>query len=114
MKISWREECAVFGIWGAGRRGELSHLGLHALQHRGQESTGIVTARRRPLPHREGARPGRPTFFTPERLPRLPGAPAIGHNRYSTTGSLTLENAQPLTGVSRRPSWSRSRTTATW
>ena len=92
----WREECAVFGVYGADRAAELAQLGLYALQHRGQESTGIVSAH-----------DGR--FFverglglvadvmTPERLARLPGRQAVGHNRYSTTGGLNLANAQPLT-----------------
>jgi len=92
----WREECAVFGIFDVDRASELAQLGLYAMQHRGQESTGIVTA------HDE-------RFFierglglvadvmTPDRLGRLPGRQAIGHNRYSTTGGLNLTNTQPLT-----------------
>jgi len=97
MKVSWREECAVFGIWGPDDAAQLSHLGLHALQHRGQESTGIVSLDGGAFRIEKGL--GLVSeFFTPERLSRLPGRAAIGHNRYSTTGSLTRENAQPLTG----------------
>jgi amidophosphoribosyltransferase len=92
----WREECAVFGIWGADRASELTQLGLYALQHRGQESTGIVTAHDGRFFVEKGL--GLVAdVMTPERLGRLPGRQAIGHNRYSTTGGLNLTNAQPLT-----------------
>jgi len=92
----WREECAVFGIWGADRASELAQLGLYALQHRGQESTGIVTAHDGRFFVEKGL--GLVAdVMTPERLARLPGRQAIGHNRYSTTGGLNLTNAQPLT-----------------
>jgi amidophosphoribosyltransferase len=92
----WREECAVFGIWGADRASELTQLGLYALQHRGQESTGIVTAHDGRFFVEKGL--GLVAdVMTPERLARLPGRQAIGHNRYSTTGGLNLTNAQPLT-----------------
>ena len=92
----WREECAVFGIYGADRASELAQLGLYALQHRGQESTGIVTAHEGRFYVEKGI--GLVAdVMTPERLARLPGRQAIGHNRYSTTGGLNLTNAQPLT-----------------
>ena len=92
----WREECAVFGIWGADRASELTQLGLYALQHRGQESTGIVTSHDGRFFVEKGL--GLVAdVMTPERLARLPGRQAIGHNRYSTTGGLNLTNAQPLT-----------------
>jgi amidophosphoribosyltransferase len=98
VKIDWREECAVFGIWGPDDAAQLAYLGLHALQHRGQESTGIVSLERGTV-HVEKGLGLVADFFTPERLAGLPGRAAIGHNRYSTTGGLTRENAQPLTGV---------------
>jgi amidophosphoribosyltransferase len=98
MKPTWREECAVFGVWGPEDSSQLAYLGLHALQHRGQESTGIVALDGGAFRIEKGL--GLVSeFFTPERLSRLPGRAAIGHNRYSTTGSLSRENAQPLTGV---------------
>ena len=98
MKPTWREECAVFGVWGPEDSAQLAYLGLHALQHRGQESTGIVALDSGQFRIEKGL--GLVSeFFTPERLTRLPGRAAIGHNRYSTTGSLSRENAQPLTGV---------------
>ena len=98
MKATWREECAVFGVWGPEDSSQLTYLGLHALQHRGQESTGIVALDNGAFRIEKGL--GLVSeFFTPERLSRLPGRAAIGHNRYSTTGSLSRENAQPLTGV---------------
>src|SRR5262245_16867372 len=92
----WREECAVFGVYGADRAAELTQLGLYALQHRGQESTGIVSAH----DGRFFAEKGLglvADVMTPERLARLPGRQAVGHNRYSTTGGLNLINTQPLT-----------------
>ena len=97
MKGAWREECAVFGVWGPEDSAQLAYLGLHALQHRGQESTGIVALDGGQFRIEKGL--GLVSeFFTPERLSKLPGRAAIGHNRYSTTGSLTRENSQPLTG----------------
>ncbi len=98
MKIDWREECAVFGIWGPEDAAQLTYLGLHALQQRGQESTGIVAAEGGTF-HVEKGLGLVADFFTPERMAALPGRAAIGHNRYSTTGSLTRDNAQPLTGT---------------
>jgi amidophosphoribosyltransferase len=98
VKGAWREECAVFGVWGPEDSAQLAYLGLHALQHRGQESTGIVALDAGQFRIEKGL--GLVSeFFTPERLAKLPGRAAIGHNRYSTTGSLTRENSQPLTGV---------------
>jgi amidophosphoribosyltransferase len=100
MKPDWREECAVFGIWGPEDSAQLAYLGLHALQHRGQESTGIVSLDGEQI-HVEKGLGLVADFFTPERLRDLPGRAAIGHNRYSTTGGVTRENSQPLTGVYR-------------
>ncbi len=98
MKPEWREECAVFGIWGPEDAAHLTYLGLHALQHRGQEATGIATLEGDSF-HLEKGLGLVSEFFTPERLQRLPGRVAIGHNRYSTTGSVTPENSQPLAGA---------------
>ncbi len=96
----WREECAVFGLFGADRASELTQLGLYALQHRGQESCGIVSAHDGRFFVEKGI--GLVAdVMTPERLGRLPGRQAVGHNRYSTTGGLNLTNAQPLTASIR-------------
>lgn len=91
-----REECGVFGIFGHPDAAAITALGLHALQHRGQEAAGIVSF--------DGAR-----FHSERRLglvgdnfskakviEQLPGAVAIGHTRYSTTGETILRNVQPL------------------
>jgi amidophosphoribosyltransferase len=98
MKDAWREECAVFGIWGPPDAASLTYLGLYALQHRGQEATGIATLDGDAF-HLEKGLGLVSEFFTPERLRRLPGTAAIGHNRYSTTGSITQANSQPLAGA---------------
>lgn len=90
------EECGVFGIFGSPDASTLTTLGLHALQHRGQEGAGIVTF--------DGdkfngvRRPGLvgDNFNKPEIISRLPGRNAIGHVRYSTTGDSILKNIQPL------------------
>ena len=96
----WREECAVFGIFGADRASELAQLGLYALQHRGQESCGIVSVHDGRFFVEKGI--GLVAdVMTPERLAKLPGRQAIGHNRYSTTGGLNLTNTQPLTASIR-------------
>ncbi len=95
-----REECAVFGIFGADRASELTQLGLYALQHRGQESTGIVSCHDERFFVEKGL--GLVAdVMTPDRLARLPGRMAIGHNRYSTTGGLNLANCSPLTAAVR-------------
>jgi amidophosphoribosyltransferase len=87
--------CGVIGIFGDPEAANLAYLGLHALQHRGQESAGIVASDGenlrliREMGHvRE--------IFTADRLARLPGPAAIGHVRYSTAGDSSLKNAQPI------------------
>ena len=88
--------CGIFGIYGHARAAELSHLGLYSLQHRGQESAGIVTTSEDGASHwvkrmglvSEGLK-------APE-VSALEGDIAIGHTRYSTAGSSTIENAQPV------------------
>ncbi|MFM8719572.1 MAG: class II glutamine amidotransferase, partial [Chthoniobacterales bacterium] len=92
-----QHECGVFGVFGHANAALLSYYGLFALQHRGQESAGIVTS--------EG--PGHAfhvhramglvsQVFDSAALEKLKGDRAIGHVRYSTTGSSTVANAQPL------------------
>lgn len=91
----FHDQCAVVGVYGHPEAAKLTYLGLYALQHRGQESTGIVSSDTHTLYAEVGM--GRVNdFFTEERLARLPGHLAIGHNRYATTGLSTLRNAQPL------------------
>jgi len=95
MPDKFREECGVVAIYGHPEAANLAYLGLYALQHRGQESAGIVTS------------DGRETYchkamgyvadiFTPEMIASLPGELAIGHTRYSTAGDTSLTNAQPF------------------
>lgn len=90
-----REACGVFGIFGHGRASELTYYGLFALQHRGQESAGIVVRTAEGLVGHTGMGLAS-DVLTPEVLGRLRGDAAIGHVRYSTTGSSSIKNAQPL------------------
>src|SRR5438874_11970450 len=92
----FKDECGVVAIHNHPEAATLAYLGLHALQHRGQQSAGIVSsAQRRLYTHRAmGLVAG---IFTEEVLTRLPGRVAIGHTRYSTTGDSALLNAQPIT-----------------
>src|SRR5579884_2894341 len=92
---SFHEECGVFGVFGHPEAANLVYLGLYALQHRGQESAGIVSSNGKSLIAHRGM--GLVAdIFNSEVLARLEGTSAIGHNRYSTTGSTTLKNCQPL------------------
>ena len=91
----FRDKCGVFGVYGHPESANITYLGLHALQHRGQESAGIVTSdgdqlfahRAMGLVH---------DAFSQEHLAKLPGRVAIGHVRYSTAGDSHIRNAQPL------------------
>jgi len=91
-----REECGVFGIWGADNAAGFVALGLHALQHRGQEAAGITSFdgkhfhSHRAMGHVAG------NFDRDDVIRRLAGRAAIGHVRYSTTGEAALRNVQPL------------------
>jgi amidophosphoribosyltransferase len=93
-----KEECGIFGLWSTGQALEAAnyaYLGLHALQHRGQESAGIVSTDGETLHvHREMGLVA--DIFTAPVLATLPGGAAIGHVRYSTTGASHLKNAQPF------------------
>src|SRR5690606_26553889 len=87
--------CGVFGIFGHPEAANLTCLGLHALQHRGQESAGIATSDGRQLSLHRGM--GHVIdVFPPEHIARLRGTNAIGHVRYSTAGGSFLKNAQPI------------------
>jgi len=90
------EECGVIGVYGADGAAALTALGLHALQHRGQEAAGITTFdgsefhTHRAMGHVAG------NFDSDEVIRKLRGSIAIGHNRYATTGETALRNVQPL------------------
>jgi amidophosphoribosyltransferase len=98
---AWHEECGVFAAVGVPRAAEVACLGLHALQHRGQESAGIVACDERGEFHSHKGLGLVSDVFDDVAISKLPGSMAIGHNRYSTSGSLTLENTQPLRVVYR-------------
>lgn len=92
----FREECGVFGIFGHEEAAALTVLGLHALQHRGQEAAGIVSFDGDDFyAHRAPELVGK-AFGDPDVMARLQGHGAIGHNRYSTTGETLERNIQPL------------------
>jgi amidophosphoribosyltransferase len=88
--------CGIFGVHGLPNAAEVTYLGLYALQHRGQESAGIIAV--------DGASVARGSRrmglvsegLSPRELESLPGDLAIGHTRYSTAGSTSLDNAQPV------------------
>src|SRR6478735_8562803 len=91
-----REECGIFGVIGAAEAGPACALGLHALQHRGQEAVGITTFDGAEFFTRRGLGHVADNFSTPESLAELKGTMAVGHVRYSTTGGAGLRNVQPL------------------
>jgi amidophosphoribosyltransferase len=90
------EECGVFGVWNATDAAALTALGLHALQHRGQEATGIVTYDGQRFHSEKGLGLVGDVYHDPRIMAGLKGASAIGHNRYATTGETILRNVQPL------------------
>ncbi len=90
----FKEECAVFGVYGHPEASNLTYLGLYALQHRGQESSGIVSSDGKHH-HTEIGMGHVSEIFSERKIRKLTGSMAIGHNRYSTTGSSLLKNAQP-------------------
>lgn len=95
MSDEVKDHCGVFGIFGHPKASEIAYLGLFALQHRGEESAGICTSDGKQLHlYKNLGLVG--DVFNEERLKTLPGASAIGHVRYSTTGSTTVANAQPI------------------
>ncbi|MCG8695374.1 MAG: amidophosphoribosyltransferase [Minwuiales bacterium] len=90
------EECGIFGIWGTPDAAAHTALGLHALQHRGQEATGVVSFDGAHFNlHRALGLVGE-NFDRQDVIDRLKGDSAIGHNRYATTGETILRNVQPL------------------
>lgn len=90
-----REKCGLFGVWGTPDAASLAYFGLWSLQHRGQESAGIASVREGKMSwHKDMGLVGE--VFKRDVLARLEGTSAIGHVRYSTTGSSSAVNAQPL------------------
>lgn len=95
MLDGFHEECGVVGVFGHPEAANLSYLALYALQHRGQESAGIVSTNGKVLVSHRGM--GLVAdIFREDIIRRLSGYAAIGHNRYSTTGASLLKNAQPF------------------
>lgn len=89
------EECGIFGIWGHPEAAQITYYGLHSLQHRGQEGTGIVVTDGQQLKGKKGE--GLVTeIFTADAMEELQGVGAIGHVRYATAGGGGYENVQPL------------------
>ncbi len=91
-----REECGVFGVYNNSNASELTALGLHALQHRGQDAAGIVTYEKNNFFAHRGIGQVSEVFSNPNILKSLKGNFSIGHNRYGTTGESALKNVQPL------------------
>src|SRR5882724_8306763 len=91
-----KEKCGVFGVYGTKLEvARLAFFGLFALQHRGQESSGIATADGTTIYNHKGM--GLVAqVFTEDDIKKLPGHISVGHNRYSTTGGSRLEHAQPM------------------
>ena len=89
------EECGIFGIFGHSEASTLTQLGLFALQHRGQEACGIVTAEGDDL-HQHRAIGLVADVLNPDVLKKLTGSSAIGHTRYSTAGKNTIKEVQPF------------------
>lgn len=90
-----KEECAIFGIYNCPDAANFTYLGLYSMQHRGQESSGIVSTDGEHL-YRFAGMGLVSNIFTESKMKDLQGHMAIGHNRYSTTGASFLRNAQPL------------------
>jgi amidophosphoribosyltransferase len=91
----FHDECGVSGVFGHAEAAKLTYLGLYALQHRGQESAGIVSSDGAELHMHKGMGLVEEIFRADE-LKNLPGMAAIGHTRYSTAGDTTMRNAQPI------------------
>lgn len=94
--LLWKEACGLFGVQGVKRASYLTYLGLHSLQHRGQESAGIATSQNGMLYVHKGL--GHVVdVFTPSLIERMPGELSVGHVRYSTAGKkILLRDAQPI------------------
>lgn len=95
------DQCGVFAIFGHPRAAELTYLGLYALQHRGHESSGIVTSDKGRIHIHKGMGQVSDVFHHRDVMDKLSGSIAIGHNRYSTTGASLPINIQPLLMTNR-------------
>ena len=93
--------CGIFGVSGVPDAARLSYLGLYALQHRGQESSGVVAVDDQGLAHLHKGMGLVSDTFREDAFSHLPGDVAIGHTRYSTSGSSVIENAQPYLANTR-------------
>lgn len=91
----FHDQCGVFGVYGAEEAANLTYLGLHSLQHRGQEAAGIVTSNGQQLFVHRGMGLVQ-DVFNASVIEKLPGSRAIGHVRYSTAGGSHVKNAQPI------------------
>jgi len=91
----FHDECGVFGVFGHPEASNIAYLGIHALQHRGQESAGIAALEAGQIQVHKVMGLVADNFDAPT-LARLPGSAAIGHTRYSTAGQSRIENAQPF------------------
>ncbi|HLA38565.1 MAG TPA: amidophosphoribosyltransferase, partial [Candidatus Glassbacteria bacterium] len=96
-KAKLREYCGIFGVFNLANAAELTYYGLYALQHRGQESAGIVSTDGSQLYVHRDTGLVVDIFRDPAVIASLAGRVAIGHNRYSTTGGSGKQNVQPLT-----------------
>ncbi len=94
MLDKFKDECGVFGVYNHPEAANITYLGLYSLQHRGQESAGIVSSNRSLSSHKGMGLVA--DVFSEESLARLPGNKAIGHVRYSTAGDSHIKNAQPF------------------
>ena len=90
------EECGLFGVYNNEDASSLTALGLHALQHRGQDATGIVTFSQNQFFGHRGIGQVGEVFNDPSIIQKLKGSSSVGHNRYGTTGESALKNVQPL------------------
>src|SRR6186997_2057015 len=91
----FKEECGIFGIFGHAEASTLTQLGLFALQHRGQEACGIVSADGEDL-HQARSKGLVADVLNEDVLKNLTGTSAIGHTRYSTSGKNTIDEVQPF------------------
>src|SRR5690242_18741521 len=92
----FHEECGVFGVFGYPDAAALTALGLHALQHRGQEAAGIVAYNGGQFNAHRAMGLVSDNFSSKDVIERLQGSAAIGHVRYATTGEVAMRNVQPL------------------
>ncbi|MBI2588773.1 amidophosphoribosyltransferase [Candidatus Saccharibacteria bacterium] len=113
-KAQLGEKCGIFGAWGPDfEAARLAFYGLWALQHRGQESSGIVSSDGKQL-HRHSAHGLVATVYREEDLQQLVGSMAIGHNRYSTSGGTDARYNQPLVDYSRQFAFAHNGNLPTW